>query len=138
MTEARSNRPKRLHYLNLKDLASLGVRRAVLFSAAFCGEDTWGGAPKGEGPPGCLPTHKGHTVVALLRTLVLSPDLSPPLTWRLTGLPLRLFIQGESEGDELALRSLGIFDDPVPFASSFQRVASGKSIGELITNPLGG
>ena len=44
--------------------------------------------------------------------LVLSPDLSPPLTWRLTGLPLRLFIQGESEGDELALRSLGIFDDP--------------------------
>ena len=51
-------------------------------------------------------------LVALLRTLVLSPDLSPPLTWRLTGLPLRLFIQGESEGDELALRSLGIFDDP--------------------------
>ena len=59
-------------------------------------------------------------MVALLRTLVLSPDLSPPLTWRLTGLPLRLFIQGESEGDELALRSLGIFDDPVPFASSFR------------------
>ena len=54
---------------------------------------------------------QSHTVVALLRTLVLSPDLSPPLTWRLTGLPLRLFIQGES-GDELALRSLGIFDDP--------------------------
>ena len=56
-------------------------------------------------------THKGHTVVALLRTLVLVPDLSPPLTWRLTGLPLRLFIQG-SQRDELALRSLGIFDDP--------------------------
>ena len=45
---------------------------------------------------------------------------------------------GGVRGDELALRSLGIFDDPVPFASSFREVASGKSIGELITNPLGG
>ena len=124
--------------MNLKDLASLGVRRAVLSSAAFVGKTP------GEGPPGggdlrgvYLPT-KATPWSLFCVLLVLSPDLSPPLTWRLTGLPLRLFIQGESEGDELALRSLGIFDDPVPFASSFQRVASGKSIGELITNPLGG
>ena len=76
-------------------------------------EDTWGRGPlKGEGTPGCLPTHKGHTVVALLRTLVLSPDLSPPLTWRLTGLPLRLFIQGESEGTNWRYGHSGIFDDP--------------------------
>ena len=31
--------------MNLKDLASLGVRRAVLFYC-LCGEDTRGGAPE--------------------------------------------------------------------------------------------
>ena len=76
-------------------------------------------------------------MVALLRTLVLSPDLSPSHVEAYRS-SVKVVHTGESEGDELALRSLGIFDDPVPFASSFQRVASGKSIGELITNPLGG
>ena len=122
--------------MNLKDLASLGVRRAVL-SAAFVGKTPGEGPPKGGGDPVYLPTkatpgvfylldlsppltwrltHKGHTGG---RSLGISPPYPSvvsrplaPLTWRLTGLPLRLFIQGESEGDELALRSLGIFDDP--------------------------
>ena len=59
-------------------------------------------------------------MVALLRTLVLSPDLSPPLTWRLTGLPLRLFIQGESEGTNWRYGHLVSSMTPVPFASSFR------------------
>ena len=107
------------------------------FSAAF----VW--KTPGEGPPEggrdlrgvYLPT-KGHTVVALLRTLVLSPDLSPPLTWRAYRSSVKVVHTGGVRGDEYALRSLGIFDDRSLLV--LQRVASGKSIGELITNPLGG
>ena len=74
-------------------------------------------------------------MVALLRTLVLSPDLSP-LSWRLTGLPLRLFIRGSQRRTNWRYGRLVSSMTPVPFASSFRGVASGKSIGELITNPL--
>ena len=50
-------------------------------------------------------------MVALLRTLVLSPDLSPPHVEAYRS-SVKVVHTGESEGDELALRSLGIFDDP--------------------------
>ena len=114
------------------------MRRAVLLLLLFVGKTPGEGPPKGEGTSGVSTyPQRPHRGRSSAYPSVVSRPLAPSHV-RLTGLPLRLFIQGESEGDELALRSLGIFDDPVPFASSFQRVASGKSIGELITNPLGG
>ena len=71
-------------------------------------------------------------MVALLRTLVFVSRPLAPSHVEAYRSSVKVVHTGSQE-DELALRSLGIFDDPVPFASSFREVASGKSIGEEIT-----
>ena len=103
------------------------MRRAVS-SAAFVGKTPGGGrSPKRRDLGGVyLPTKPHHQSLFTVPLVFVSRPLAP-LSWRLTGLPLSLFMQGGSQrGDELALRSLGIFDDPVPLL-----VLSESSFGEV-------
>ena len=100
--------------MNLKDLASLGVRRAVLLLLPLWGRHLGEGPPKGGGDLRgvYLPT-KATPWSLFCVLLVLSPDLSPSHVEAYRS-SVKVVHTGGVRGDELALRSLGIFDDP-PF-----------------------
>ena len=76
----------------------------------LCGEDT-GEGPEGEDLRGVyLPTKPHH--VALLRTLVFVSRPLAPSHVEAYRSSVKVVHRGGVRGDELALRSLGIFDDP--------------------------
>ena len=105
--------------MNLKDLASLGVRRAALF-CCLCGEDTREGAPRGEGTSGVsLPTKA--TVVALLRTLVFVSRPLAPSHVEAYRSSVKVVHTGESEGTNWRYGHLVSSVTPFPLLDFFQR-----------------